>query len=711
MDLEVCEEHITLIRKFEEYCSSDFLSLDGIKCALEFLVPHHLLYGSNYLHRVCLNRKVTLEMVQYIVTARSFAASTICDIDDKDISEAYPLHSACLNAHCPNSVVELFINRRYEGRYELAQECIICWDRNLSKEEQLTLGVGHALPLDLYLSRTKNISFNVVKSMVTAVPDSLLMCERRKQSPMHICMMNSNIRDMFDIVKYLDEMNPVLFSTADLLCRYPLHLACKNGNISVEMIQYIIDKWPEGASAYDRDHWLPLHYLCDSDSMSRNKDSVEVLKIMLSAYPEGAMQQPNDNRDLPFHLAVSSKSLEFCNTFARAHPEAVSKLDNDYHNLPLHCACYHRGNLDVIKFLHGLYPQSIRIANAEDDLPLHCACHNGDVNLIKFLHSIYPESIRMTNEYYRDLPFHRACQFNNRLKVIEYLHQLYPEAVNMSVDGNLPIHLMFYDGEMNHSKMKTLKFLLIHDPDGALKPDEEGCLPLHLACDSYSGFMDRIVKEMVEYLFDIHPEALLERNRDGKLPIDFARERAIRPHDDEIVVFLSTQQNYATTANNAIEMTTPDNDGWLPLHRALQNNAPLGAIKLLVNSNPDAIHVSDNNGLLPIQMACKSCSVGVVSYLNNLVGDEWWSICDDKGNYLLHHACCGGNVDVVKYILKEGQIVLVSEKNKDEKLPIHLFNEFVKGRRNKKNDIKYVETIWHLLLADPETLEDYFVAG
>ena len=107
-----------------------------------------------------------------------------------------------------------------------------------------------------------------------------------------------------------------------------------------------------------------------------------------------------------------------------------------------------------------------------------------------------------------------------------------------------------------------------------------------------------------------------------------------------------------------------------------------------------------------MQLACESCSLGVVKYLIGIIG-ECSSLCDGDDNYLLHYACRGGNVDVVRYLLEKGHLRAVSVKNKDEKLPIDLFNEFVQESMNDEHDVKYVDIIWHLLLADPETIQNY----
>ena len=98
------------------------------------------------------------------------------------------------------------------------------------------------------------------------------------------------------------------------------------------------------------------------------------------------------------------------------------------------------------------------------------------------------------------------------------------------------------------------------------------------------------------------------------------------------------------------------------LHRALYNNATLGVIKLLVDGSSDTLQVANSQGLLPIHIACEFSSIKVVNYLL------------DK------------------------QIAVLSARNSDQKLPIHLLCE----SGGEDESVAYVETIYRMLLANPE---------
>ena len=168
--------------------------------------------------------------------------------------------------------------------------------------------------------------------------------------------------------------------------------------------------------------------------------------------------------------------------------------------------------------------------------------------------------------------------------------------------------------------------------------------------------------------------------------------------------FLQTQRVYARQAQDMTAITTLDENGQLPLHRALKNNASLGSIKLLVSANPTAIQVADQNGVYPAHIACEYSSAKVVKYLVELAGDTLNNVDANKDSPL-HYACRGGRLNVLKYLL-EANAPSVSERNNDEKLAIHLL--FDRGDNIlDRESMEYVETVWQLLLANPEVVRDF----
>ena len=400
-------------------------------------------------------------------------------------------------------------------------------------------------------------------------------------------------------------------------------------------------------------------------------------------------------------LACKNKkvTLEIVKLLHNTLPEALRLRDGDGY-LPIHHLC-RNGDLDetnslnILRFMLSIDPTLPRELQVDgnDCLPIHYAVANKSTAFCKELINAYLESLRVELNVNDWLPIHLACARGKRVDTvdtIQYMLEVDPELINAEdSNGYLPIHLAAIKG-----RTKSIELLLKFDSDAASKETNDGtrCLPLHLA--SYNTNISSI-----QVLYNAYPEAILARNN-GRTPLDFARSEGNQP----AIEFLQTQLVYARQAQDMTAMTTLDDDGWLPLDRALKDNAPLGSIKLLIRSNPAAVQVTDQKGAYPLHIACEFSSAKVVKYLVELAGDTLNNVDANKDSPL-HYACRGGKCDAVKYLL-EANVPSVSERNNDKKLAINLLFECGESILDR-DSLEYVETIWQLLLANPEVVRDF----
>ena len=341
----------------------------------------------------------------------------------------------------------------------------------------------------------------------------------------------------------------------------------------------------------------------------------------------------------------------------------------------------------------------LREADVDGCLPIHYAVTAKSTTFCKQLIDAYPESL-WSRAGVGWLSIHRACahgEGDDTADIIQYMLEMEPELINdEDSKGFLPIHYAAMYG-----RTKSIELLLKFDPNAASNVINDGSrliglwLPLHFACRFSTNL------STIQVLYDAYPEAIFTSDSGRRTPLDIARNQ---PRNQPAIDFLQTQLLYARRAQDMTAMATVDDDGWLPLHRALKDDAPLGSIKLLVRGNPDALQVADRNGIYPVHIACKFSSAKVVKYLVELVGDTLNNV-DAKNNSPLHYACRGGNLCVIKYLL-EANAPSVSERNNDNKLAIHLLFEYEKNILDRES-MAYVETVYQLLLANPEVMWDF----
>jgi hypothetical protein len=307
-------------------------------------------------------------------------------------------------------------------------------------------------------------------------------------------------------------------------------------------------------------------------------------------------------------------------------------------------------------------------------------------------------------------------KINSHIGVDQFLHAT-------DIDY-LPIHVAL----LNDMSPEFCKALIDACPESVRITCGAGDLAIHAACESYltEWKCDPTLRRrwrddpctLVKYLFEIFPESINVIGSNGATPIQCVSvpaEEEISECDDalqrenlmlikDLVDFLERQMVYASKALDLIIVNTLDNNGWLPLHQALFDNASLGAIMLLVKGNTTALRVIDKKLSSPLHIACEFSSTEVVQLLLEL-DDTLLDQRDKNQDSTLHYACRGGNCGAVKYLL-ERHVSSVSERNADGDLPFHLLCKAKEDKLDRES-LEYVDTIWQLLLAYPMTVRSF----
>ena len=454
--------------------------------------------------------------------------------------------------------------------------------------------------------------------------------------------------------------------------------ACRNEKVTEEMIQCLLEYFPGAATATGQRGRSPLHYAC------KNKNAtLGIIQILIDAAPDSVRSLMRCGW-MPLHILCRNRELneetaiQILKFLLEKQPDAVRHADNDGDPgvLPIHLASIWGKSPEFCRLLIEAYPGSEQISNADGCTPLHYACSRGSLFTVKYLYKLYPAAID------------RACTGGH-----------YP--IHYAIQGILN-SAAFRGNERDNpaTAVDIVQFLLNCDPNVKLQKSSRGDSLFHFACrHHYDDSNIETAIQIIKVLYDSYPEAIED------LIITYIVYLNQHP---QVQAFIIKELVYARQARDHRLMTAPDDHGRLPLHLALQNNATLGSIKLLVKGNPHAAHSPDNSSLLPLHIACEHHdSAGVVEYLvelDTILGLDATSlgVADREGNTALHYACLGAKYDTIALLLEKYDAVSVSMRNAQNKLPIELLWE--SNAVEDRESVEYTDSVFRLLKAYPETL-------
>jgi len=574
------------LEDIEYYCSGASLSPGVLRKKLSHLTANQI-GGSPLLHELCLNKNVTLELVEAILDSGPHAAHVRVKynngIDDQRV-EAYPIHVACANRHCPGSIVRLLAENNPTA---LGHMSVLKYNEIVFDGECI-----EALPLHYYLRRKSNVDLDTVKILIglhpagECFPIHLLMEDLEE-----VCDCNTTY---WDIIQHMINANPSNLKCTSGSDQVLLHLACYSAHMTATIIQSLINGWPESTRQRDCEEYLPIHHLCQNQKLNETA-KLEIVKILVDADPDSLNDRSNDSGLLPIHMAAKYQSLAFAKILVDAHPCSLREKDRNG-NLPCYLAC-ESGSIDTIKYLFNADPQSIYSTNICGFNPLHFVISERGKHLTT-----------------RDRP--------HETEVVRCLLEIDPKSAS------------------RQASLEVQPFMIYG-----------GYLSLHFACENRANI------DIVKLLFNAYPQAI-NKNVRGASDLQWRNPPQIARVSGhmEAAIFLEQQLHEFAALVGGNRGT--------PIHDALQNNATLGVIKLLLDR----------------------CTGGI-------------SALDANKNSPLHVACHLGRCDVVIHLMGL-KMALVLEPNGGGKLPL----ELLLGASHKRDGLEYTEAVWRLLVAYPMVL-------
>jgi ankyrin repeat protein len=241
--------------------------------------------------------------------------------------------------------------------------------------------------------------------------------------------------------------------------------------------------------------------------------------------------------------------------------------------------------------------------NVEDEFcwnrtPLHQASMNGHVQVVKELveHGADIEA-KDDREW---TPLHYACCFRGHAAVV---NELMSRGANIEAKhhyGDTPLHLASLTGHFPVVKA------LLSGGANILSANNQGLLPIHLAVFQEEA---EVAKYLLQHFYAttrrLPLHELLEDikwigypNSVGAPPLRFALHRNVLGTDDVVEII-----EYLVDQNPAL-LSSCDQDGSLPLHLACRCGASFTIVQSLVNLYKASVKSVTPEGDLPLFLAC-----------------------------------------------------------------------------------------------------------
>ena len=278
-----------------DYCFSDELTLptlqDKMKNLFDRYPLHEIEIRKQYkhtplLHCVCFSKGVTMKIVKYILDIFPNAAGVLseeyCFAEPKFVhtEKTYPLHMACLNQHCSTAIIRFLMEKYPPAIKHWAGDTDVLECGGCDGQPDEVEGV----PLHYYVMRETNIQIKTMKMLIDAYPQALLATDSESNyTPVHAILgkQDEYINNRQHALKFLLEEEPLQIQvrTSDAE-KTPLHIACSSRYITLEILQFIYNLWPEAGRipTWDDSEFFPIHELCINEYLD-DETSLDILNF------------------------------------------------------------------------------------------------------------------------------------------------------------------------------------------------------------------------------------------------------------------------------------------------------------------------------------------------------------------------------------------------------------------------------------------------
>ncbi|XP_046547545.1 serine/threonine-protein phosphatase 6 regulatory ankyrin repeat subunit A-like, partial [Haliotis rubra] len=329
----------------------------------------------------------------------------------------------------------------------------------------------------------------------------------------------------------------------------------------------------------------------------------------------------------------------------------VSLVDDDGDNI-LHVACI-EGHVDVVKYVLSQKVADINSRGQYGRNPVMLAAEKGHRAVFDLLVREGAD-VSLLNDNRNNI-LHEAC-IGGHVDMVKYvLSQKVPDINSRGQYGRTPVMMA---AEMGHREVFDL--LVREGADVSLLNDNRNNI-LHEAC--IGGHVD-----MVKYVLSQKVADINSRGQFGRTPVMKAAKRG---HREVFELLVSEGANVSLV----------DDDGDNILHVAcIEGHVDM--LKYVLLLKVADINSRGQYGRNPVMLAAEKGHRAVFDLLVREGADV--SLLNDNRNNILHEACIGGHVDMVKYVLSQ-KVPDINSRGQYERTPVMMAAEM--GHREKVADI------------------------
>ena len=407
------------------------------------------------------------------------------------------------------------------------------------------------------------------------------------------------------MVQLILSQKPEDINTRDKLGRTPVMVAAMKQQVTV--FDFLVSQGCD-LTAVDNNNDTVLHVACDGGSIAivtqlvvnhtcdiESRGAKGMTPLMRSAL--------HGHRDI-FDLLVSKG----CD------------VDKNMNNI-LHVTCS-GGHVDMVKYVLKTLKVDIESRSKQEMTPIMIAAHRGHLEVLIFLANSGSNLTVTVSDKYNIL--HLAC-FGGHVHVVKHiLDKMLTDIESKADTGWTPVMCA-----VRNSQISVVEFLVGRGCNLHRTDDFKNTL-LHIACMS-----DNV--DMIKYILTL---AKIGKDSRGAYEWTPVMTAASFGHMSVVKYLVSIR----------CDLSTQDSQGNNILHAACMSGK-VDIVRYIISQ----INIEkDSRGAhkqTPLMTAVSFGHMTVVKYLVSIGCDL--SVHDNEGNNILHVACRGGNVDMVKYIFTQ----------------------------------------------------------